>query len=135
PAGSGSRFATVWRRLTTGSPRAADGDPAHPPRAGDVDAFVWWNWIQFDTTDASKLLSDVLSLRDRVTTFLAGELPRDKDARDIALRRVYEVARDLIAAIDREELIQESAGGYQRSSQDFEATLAGLRARLVEAQT
>ncbi len=40
------------------------------PRAGDVDAFVWWKVLHFDSQDATELLAEIASLRDRITTFL-----------------------------------------------------------------
>ncbi len=129
--GNARRFG---RRLATGSAQSPESDVAHAPRAGDMDAFVWWNWLHFDSTDASKLLSDVLFLRDRITTFLAGELPREKDARDIALRRLYEIARDLLAAIDTEDQVQAAGNGNQRTSAQFEQSIDSLRERLNETQ-
>jgi hypothetical protein len=122
------------RRMATGSVQSPATDVAHAPRAGDLDAFVWWNWLQFDSRDAAQLLADVLFLRDRITTFLSGDLPREKDARDIALRRLYEITRDLIAAIDLEEQEQEAAGGNQRTSVRHEQSILALRSRLNETE-
>lgn len=73
------------------------------PRATDVDAFVWWQYLHFDSVDASELLSDLLSLRDRIRTFLPVSATRDVEARDIALRRLYGITRELIESIDGEE--------------------------------
>jgi hypothetical protein len=73
------------------------------PRAVDLDAFVWWQFLHFDSQDATELLADVLSLRDRITTFLPGLSVREADARDIALRRLYGIGRELIESIDGEE--------------------------------
>jgi hypothetical protein len=84
---------------------AAAVDPGGPrtPRASDLDAFVWWQFLHFDSQDATELLADVLSLRDRITTFLPGFTQPDEDARDIALRRLYGIGRELIESIDGEE--------------------------------
>jgi ATP/maltotriose-dependent transcriptional regulator MalT len=67
-----------------------------------MDAEVLWHWLSFDSQDATNLLSMVLTLRDRITTFLRDDQPLEKDARDIALRRVYGVARELMSGVDRE---------------------------------
>jgi hypothetical protein len=108
----------------------------HAPRAGDMDAQVMWHWLQVDSQDATNLLSSVLALRDRITTFLGGAREREKDARDIALRRVYGVARELMSGIDREEHLKQiqASPAYQPDSRPSPAlalVIKDLRSQLA----
>jgi hypothetical protein len=100
----------AWARLTrwvTGllaglTPPTADPRPK-VPRAGDFDAFVQWQFLHFDSQEASELLSNVLALRDRIVSFLPEPDPRQADARDIAVRRLYGIAGELTESVDSEE--------------------------------
>jgi hypothetical protein len=73
------------------------------PLAIDLEAFVWWQWVNFDSHEANRLLSDALHLRDRITTFLPLAWVGAPPARDIALRQVFGIVSELIQAIDEEE--------------------------------
>ena len=111
------------------------------PRAGDLDAFVWWQWLHFDPQDSSSLLADALNLRDRITTFLSGEEVREKDARDIGLRRLYAVARELIETVDSEEQLSwseapedEAPPNDRRPSLAYVQSVRALRDRLAKLE-
>jgi hypothetical protein len=70
--------------------------------AVDLDAFIWAHFLHFDSLETTELLADIVTLRDRITTFLPST-GADAVARDIALRRLYGLARELIESIDSEE--------------------------------
>lgn len=73
------------------------------PLAIDLEAFVWWQWVNFDSRESNGLLSDVLHLRDRITTFLPPGWSSAPFARDIALRQLFGIVSELIQAIDEEQ--------------------------------
>jgi hypothetical protein len=100
----------AWPRLTRWvtellagrTPPTTDPRP-NVPRAGDLDAFVQWQILHFDSQEASELLSNVLALRDRIVSFLPDPDPRQADARGIAVRRLYGIAGELTESVDSEE--------------------------------
>jgi hypothetical protein len=128
--------ATRWSRLKhrLAARRAGIAEiPAGPlgrtPRAGDVDAFVWWKVLHFDSQDATELLAEIISLRDRITTFLPDPTPPESDARDICVRRVYALATELTESVDAEEqhwLDALTARWYESVNRPVKPTIAGV---------
>lgn len=120
---------TWWSRLknwlATRRARIVDvpADPApRTPRAGDVDAFVWWKFLHFDSQDATELLAEIVSLRDRITTFLPDPTPPESNARDICVRRLYALAAELTESVDAEE----QRWLDELSAQWYEPAIAGV---------
>jgi hypothetical protein len=109
------------------------------PLAGDLDAFVWEQLLSFDSADSAELLADILALRDRVTTFLPAS-GRAVVGRDIALRRLYGIARELIENVDAEQqrvVAQSPEARFQaqRPSERFARQVHSLRARLIKVES
>ncbi len=107
--------------------------PADPvtraPCAGDVDAFVWWKVLHFDSQDATELLAEIVSLRDRITTFLPDPTPPESNARDICVRRLYALATELTESVDAEEqhwLDDLTAQWYASVNRPAKPTIAGI---------
>ena len=127
---------TWWSRLknwlATRRARIVDVpvDPvARTPRAGDVDAFVWWKVLHFDSQDATELLAEIVSLRDRITTFLPDPTPPESNARDICVRRLYALATELTESVDAEEqhwLDDLTAQWYESVNRPVQPTIAGV---------
>jgi hypothetical protein len=141
------------------TPPTADPRPK-VPRAGDCDAFVQWQFLHFDSQEASELLSNVLALRDRIVSFLPEPDPRQADARGIAVRRLYGIAGELTESVDSEEqhwlealsaeqtrranvpdgqptsrYAPSQEPGDNRPQARFVRGLASLRARLAQVET
>jgi hypothetical protein len=130
--GRGSRVKRWFanRRITPAQNPAALID--RTPRAGDLDAFVWWKLLHFDSQDATELLAEILSLRDRITTFLPDPVPREADARDIGVRRLYAIATELTESVDSEEqqwLNKLTAKWYESVKRPVQSTNAGVPVR------
>jgi hypothetical protein len=127
---------TRWSRLKRwlATRRAAILDiPAErldrTPRAGDLDAFVWWKALHFDSQDATELLAEIVSLRDRITTFIPDSTPPEANARDLYLRRLYALATELTESVDNEEqyrLDDLTAKWYDSVNRPVKPTIAGI---------
>ena len=64
---------------------------------------MWWKVLHFNSQDATELLADILSLRDRIITFLPDPVSREADARDIGVRTLFAIATELTESVDDEE--------------------------------
>lgn len=107
--------------------------PAEPldgtPRAGDLDAFVWWKVLHFDGQDAAELLAEIVSLRNRIISFLPDPAPPEANARDLFLRRLYALATELTESVDAEEqrrLDDLTAKWYDSVNRPVNPTIAGI---------
>jgi hypothetical protein len=83
----------------------------------------------FDSQDATELLAEILSLRDRITTFLPDPVAREADARDIGVRRLYAIATELTESVDSEEqqwLDELTAKWYESVKRPARPTVAGV---------
>ena len=127
------------------------------PLARDIEMFVWWESLTWDTREANALFSEIMRLRDRVTMFLSSSSSRPTlIARDIALRQLYGISSELIQALDEEaartlpdkqwktKLPWKRAGQKERwralaqehrPSEPHLQTIAGLRKRVDETTT
>jgi hypothetical protein len=129
PRPRGSR---LKRWLATGRASMVDVPPdalGRTPRAGNLDAFVWWKLLHFDGEDAIELLAEIVSLRDRIITSLADAAPSDSDARDICVRRLYALASELTESVDAEEqhwLDELTAKWYESVNRPVKPTIAGV---------
>lgn len=116
--------------------RGADRPDVALPQAVDLEAFAWWQWIDFDAQDANALLAEILQLRDRITTFLPLTWARAPVARDIALRQLYGIASELVQSIDDESLRAQGQtrpeGAKTRPADHHVRTIARLRKRVED---
>ena len=128
--------ADSWRRVTRpfsargiGAAQTPLGPRDRSPRAGDLDAFVWWKVLHFNSQDATELLADILSLRDRIITFLPDPVSREADARDIGVRTLFAIATELTESVDDEEqrwLDVLTARWYESVEKPPKPTFAGM---------
>jgi hypothetical protein len=127
-----TRWSRLKRRLAIGRGEVVDvaADPRdRSPRAGSLDAFVWWKLLHFDSQDAAELLAEIVSLRDRITTFLPNIGLPESDVRDILVRRLYALATEVTESVDAEEqhwLDDLTARWYESVNRPVKPTIAGV---------
>jgi hypothetical protein len=119
--------------------------------AADVHAIVWWEELTFNAHVARTLFSDLMQLRDRVTSFIPCEegSPPDKapEERNRLLHEIYCIGCDLIASLECEQTTRDAAqsaagGGAAHAAPGSETDpsarhlgeVADLRARLAIAE-
>jgi hypothetical protein len=119
--------------------------------ASDVHAIVWWEELTFNAHVARTLFSDLMQLRDRVTSFIPCEegSPPDKapEERNRLLHEIYCIGCDLIASLECEQTTRDAAqsapgGGAPHAATGSETDpsarhlgeVADLRARLAIAE-
>jgi hypothetical protein len=127
-----TRWSRLKRWLATRRGDIVDvaADPLdRSPRAGSLDAFVWWKLLHFDSQDAAELLAEIVSLRDRITAFLSNLGAPESDARDILVRRLYALATEVTESVDAEEqhwLDDLTAKWYEYVNRPVKPTVAGV---------
>ena len=128
-AGGWSRVTHQFFARGIGTAQTPLGPRDRSPRAGDLDAFVWWKVLHFNSQDATELLADILSLRDRIITFLPDPVSREADARDIGVRTLFAIATELTESVDDEEqrwLDVLTARWYESVEKPPKPTFAGM---------
>jgi hypothetical protein len=119
-----------WLAIRRGEIVDVAADPLdRRPRAGSLDAFVWWKLLHFDSQDATELLAEIVSLRDRITAFLPDPGPPESAARDILVRRLYALATEVIESVDAEEqhwLDDLTAKWYESVNRPVKPIVAGV---------
>ncbi len=128
-AGGWSRVTHQFSARGIGAAQTPLGPRDRSPRAGDLDAFVWWKVLHFNSQDATELLADILSLRDRIITFLPDPVSREADARDIGVRTLFAIATELTESVDDEEqrwLDVLTARWYESVEKPPKPTFAGM---------
>jgi hypothetical protein len=129
--GDPDETSTWWGRLKRwlATHRVGADPPDRSPRAGNLDAFVWWKLLHFDSQDAIELLAEIIGLRDRITTSLRAPTSLESDAREKLVRGLSALAAELIASVDAEEqhwLDGLTAEWFQSVDRPVKPTVAGV---------